>query len=209
METEDVLAVVLCGGESRRFGSDKTAAELAGRPVLDHVLDGLPTQWPVVCVGPARPTTREVTWTREDPPGGGPAAGIAAALALLTPGSRYSPTDIGSPNTSTGQTRYLVAVVGGDMPYAGSALPALVTELRGHSDLDAVVARDGEGRPQPLLAAYRIDALRAALGDEPAGTPLMRVLDALRLRTVAVEGDAASDVDTPADLQRLRHRLAP
>ena len=65
-----VTAVVLCGGTGRRFGGDKTQALIDGVPVLDHVVGQLPPSWPVVCVGPARPTVAPVTWVREEPPGG-------------------------------------------------------------------------------------------------------------------------------------------
>ncbi|WP_157693049.1 hypothetical protein [Pedococcus dokdonensis] len=72
-----------------------------------------------------------------------------------------------------------------------------------------MVGRDGDGRLQPLLAAYRTAALVRALPAEPAGTPLMRLLDALRTEVVAVGGEATLDVDTPDDLARARHRLDP
>ena len=190
-------AVVLCGGASRRFGSDKTRALLDGRPLLDHVLAALPTDLPVVCVGEERPTTRPVTWARESPPGGGPAAGLAAGLVALAALGTQGPPG-------------LVVGLGGDMPYAGAAAAGLIDHLlAAPPDLDAVVARDGEGHLQPLLAAYRTTALRAALGDAPAGRSLMRVLDALRIRSVDVAGLPTADVDTPEDLDRLRHRLEP
>lgn len=41
-EPPALVAVVLAGGESRRFGSDKLVADLDGRTVLDRALDGLP-----------------------------------------------------------------------------------------------------------------------------------------------------------------------
>lgn len=184
----EVTAVVLCGGEGRRFGSDKTRAVVAGRTLLDRALEGLPADWPVRCVGAPRPTARPVDWDREDPPGGGPAAAIAAALPHVR-----------SP---------LVVVAGGDMPFAGSVVPQLVSRLTDDSaEVDAVVARDGDGRLQPLLAAYRRDALATALGGDARGMPLMRVLDRLRLDVVPVAAPGSLDVDTPGDLDRVRHRL--
>ncbi len=80
----DVTVVVLAGGTSRRFGSDKLAAPLGGSTVLDTVLGSLPPEWPVVVVGPPRECRRPVTWTREDPPGGGPLAGVAAGVDAVT-----------------------------------------------------------------------------------------------------------------------------
>jgi molybdopterin-guanine dinucleotide biosynthesis protein A len=181
-----VTAVVLCGGAGRRFGGDKTRADLAGSPVLDHVLDGLPSDWPVVCVGEPRSTGRPVSWCREDPPGGGPVAAIAAAL----------------PHVDT----TVVVVLGGDMPYAAGPAPSLASRLADGPELDGVLGRDGDGRLQPLLAAYRTEALRAALPHSAAGTPVMRLLDSLRTLVVALPEGAALDVDTTEDLDRARRR---
>lgn len=182
-----VAAVVLCGGQGRRFGGDKTSADLAGRPVLDHLLDGLPAEWDVVCVGLARPTRRAVRWCREEPPGGGPVAAVAAALPLVDAS--------------------VAVLLGGDMPYAAGAAPELAARLASTPEADAVVGAGSGGRLQPLLGAYRVAALSAAVPSPPAGTPLMRVVDRLSLVTVPVTGDADLDVDTPADLDRARHRL--
>ncbi|WP_406832624.1 NTP transferase domain-containing protein [Pedococcus sp. KACC 23699] len=192
-ETSTATAVVLCGGAGVRFGGDKTRASFGDTTVLDHLLDGLPHDWRVICVGAARATRRTVAWCREDPPGGGPVAGLAAALP-----------HVGTPT---------VVVLGGDMPYAAGPAPALAATLEAEPELDAVVGRDPDGRLQPLLAAYRTVALRAAVPDPAAGTPLMRLLDPLRSVVVALDDLSALDVDTPDDLDRAvtiaRSRLEP
>lgn len=184
-----MTGVVLCGGAGRRFGGDKTRADLAGSPVLDHVLDGLPATWPVICVGEPRHTGRPTAWCRERPPGGGPVAAIAAALP-----------HVGTP---------VVVLLGGDMPYAAGPAPGLVSRLADAPDVDAVLGSDGEGRLQPLLAAYRTSALRAALPDPAAGTPLMRLVDLLATVVVDLPEGSAVDVDTAEDLEAARHRLDP
>jgi molybdopterin-guanine dinucleotide biosynthesis protein A len=192
-----VTAVVLCGGAGRRFGGDKTSALIADRTVLDHLLNSLPADWPVVCVGPERATARPVLWVREQPPGGGPVAALAAALPGVT-------------------TRVIVAL-GGDMPYAGppaTGLAAglaqrLATATGDEPSIDALAARDEDGHVQPLLAAYRVEALRRVVPDVSAGVPLMRLLDGLRLATELVAAPGSLDVDTPADLDEARHRLEP
>ena len=187
MSSDDVTAVVLCGGQARRFGADKTRALLGDTPLLERVVADLPASWPVVCVGPARPLGRGVQWVREEPPGGGPVAALAAALPLVrTP---------------------LVVALGGDMPYAAGPAPGLVATLAAYPGVDAVAARDREGRTQPLLAAYRLTALAKALPEAPAGTPLMRLLDGLRVEVVDAHWPLTLDVDTPADLEEARHRL--
>ena len=179
-----VCAVVLAGGESRRFGSDKLSAALDGVPVLDRLVSALPAAWMVILVGPVRALTRrDVLWVREDPPGGGPSAGIQAGAA-----------------SSTGE---VTVVVAGDMPYAASVLPALADALvRADDGVQAAVGVDDEGQANPLLAAYRTQALQAALPEPAHGIPAKRLL-ALPHLTLAVHGQAARDVDTPGDLRDL------
>ena len=74
-------AVVLAGGGSTRLGgSDKASIEIDGLTLLERTLDALVDVDSVVVVGDPVPTTRPVTFTREDPHGGGPAAGLLAGL---------------------------------------------------------------------------------------------------------------------------------
>lgn len=184
-----VAAVVLAGGASRRFGSDKLSAPFGRSTVLDRLLDGLPgpADWPVVCVGPSRPTHRPVTWVREEPPGGGPLAAIAAGLDHVDPEAA------------------VVVLLAGDQPYAAAAALRISALLDQSPGVEAVVAVDGHGRSNPLLAAYRTEALRAALPAEPAGTAARFLLDHLRVLAIRVADDEGRDIDTPEDL----HDLAP
>jgi molybdopterin-guanine dinucleotide biosynthesis protein A len=293
------VVIVLCGGTSARMaGRDKTREVLAGTTVMDFLLDSLPPGWPVICVGEQRETTRLVQWCRESPVGGGPVAGIAAALDLFRsrehlehpgtsypgsgqPGGGYSasghpgtghpggghpgggypdsgylgtgysdsgypdsghPDDTGRPDgfhfdsghpDDTGRPdgfhfdsgqpddaghlgplgplgppeSQICVVVGGDMPFAGAALPGLVAALDADPGLDAVLAVDPGGRTQPLLAAYRFGALRAALPVEAGGARLMAVVDALETGAVACDARTALDVDTPEALDLARHSV--
>jgi molybdopterin-guanine dinucleotide biosynthesis protein A len=179
----DVTVLVLAGGRSRRFGSDKLAAPLAGSTVLDHLLSALPPTWPVVVVGERRATAREVAWTHEDPPAGGPLAGIEAGLALVG-------TD-------------LVAVVAGDMPYAVPGLLVLAAALGAAGpETAAAVAVDDEVHANPLLAVYRVAAVRDVMPRPAHGRPAKTLLALPHLR-VPVAGVASRDVDTPADLEAL------
>lgn len=179
--TRGVGVVVLAGGASRRFGSDKLVAPLRGTTVLDHLLDALPPDWDVVVVGQDRPTVRgDVVWTVEDPPGGGPLAAVLAGASLCD-----------SPIT---------CVVAGDMPDAAPGLRRLVEVLRAAGpEVEAAVGVDDEDVPNPLLAAYRTAVLHARVGTPTAGVPARSLLDVPHAE-VALPGRASRDVDTPADL---------
>jgi molybdenum cofactor guanylyltransferase len=75
-----LLGAILAGGQSRRFGSDKAAALIEGKALLDHVADSLRPQveamivagraWPGLTAVPDMPETRL-----------GPLGGLAGALA--------------------------------------------------------------------------------------------------------------------------------
>jgi molybdopterin-guanine dinucleotide biosynthesis protein A len=192
--------VVLSGGQGRRFGADKTAVQLGGTSLLDRAVGALADARRVVVVGPRDPSAvvgPEVVRVREDPPGGGPGAALAAGLA-----------EVGAP---------VVVVLAADLPFVDrDAVASLVIALDPAATSVAVapvdgVAVDADGRPQPLLAAYRTDALRRAVAaqDDLAGLSLRRLLAGLSLvhpRELAGSGTLA-DVDTPEDLTRARLTL--
>lgn len=74
-----VLGAILAGGASRRFGSDKASALLAGRPLLDHVADALRPQVDalVVC---GRSWDGLETVADQPEAGLGPLGGLCGAL---------------------------------------------------------------------------------------------------------------------------------
>ncbi len=178
--------LVLAGGGSRRLGHDKLAATLGrGVTVLDALLAGVHDALPLVdvtAVGPRRTTTQPVTWVREDPPGGGPVAGLAAGLVGLDDGD-------------------VVVVLAGDQPFVGPALPLL---LAARGDADAAIGVDPSGSDQPLTGCYRVGPLRRAVGADPAGRSVRSLLTALTVVRVALSVPASLDVDTAADLAQAR-----
>jgi len=189
---DDVTVLVLAGGAGTRFarerpGTDKLLAPLADSGPLALLLGGL-VAGQVVVVGPPRVLPAGVRQVREDPPGGGPLAGVAAGLALVTTGT--------------------VVLLGGDQPFAAPAVPRLVAALLA-GDADAAVGVDGHGRRQPLLSAHRTAAARAVLAALPdaAGRPLRALLGG-HLVEVPVSAEEALDVDTPDDLAAARAVLA-
>ncbi len=177
-------AVVLAGGKARRFGSDKSLAEVDGRTLLQRAVDAVAGARRIVVVGEERADIEGITWTQESPPGGGPAAGLAAGLAVL--GMEAEP---------------LVAVVASDLPLIDADAVARLFDAA--AGKDGAASEDPEGRVNPLLGVYRTRRLKEALSASPslAGVALTRALSALDLASVQL--DAAVDADTPEELERI------
>lgn len=171
--------VVLAGGASSRFGGvDKAGLVLDGISLLDRVLTATAGASTTVVVGPVRKVVREVTWTLEDPPLGGPVAGLAAGL-------RFGRAPV-------------VVVVSCDLPWLTEAeVLELVDGLGAH---DGYGLRDSDGRTQRLAAAYHRQALQEAvdrIGD-PRNQPVRKLVEALDLAWTAPTR-AGDDVDTWSD----------
>ena len=76
-----ILGVVLAGGKSTRFGSDKALAELGGRTLIARAVDAL-SLWCEYVVVVGRETAPAPTLPDWPRPGMGPLAGLASALHL-------------------------------------------------------------------------------------------------------------------------------
>ncbi|MGW8697294.1 NTP transferase domain-containing protein [Streptomyces eurythermus] len=186
-------AVVLAGGAARRLGgADKPGVRVGGRALLDRVLAACADARTTVVVAAPRPTARPVRWTREDPPGGGPLAALAAGLR----------------HTTAGHT----VVLSADLPFLRpGTLRRLLTALR-DTGADGALLTDAGGRDQPLVAAYRTAALRRELAALAAahgaltGLPLRRLTGTLRLTRVP-DPLASFDCDTWDDIADARARI--
>jgi molybdopterin-guanine dinucleotide biosynthesis protein A len=188
VQATDVGAVVLSGGAAARLGGvDKASVEVGGRTLLEHALAALADVPEVVVVGAEVPTSRPVTFTREDPPGGGPAAGLLAGLRRFA------------------RTPAWVVVLAVDMPLVSrDTVHRLTTDRHG----DGVLLVDQDGRSQYLCAAYSVAALErartAADSDSGHGLAMRDLVAGLDLSTVAAVADEARDLDTWEDLTDLR-----
>lgn len=197
-----VTGIVLAGGRSTRFGGDKLAADVGGRPLLHLAINAVAgvVGEIVVVVGadapePALPpdVPVPVVIARDAIAGQGPLAGLAAGLAAAS--------------------HPLAFLVGGDQP---ALRPALLRELLLRLDAEAgdaqldVVGLEEDGRLRPLPVALRVATVGPAAGVALAeGTrSLIGLFGRLRAGTLGPDrwreldpaGDSLRDVDTPGDL---------
>ncbi|MEV6717062.1 molybdenum cofactor guanylyltransferase [Lentzea sp. NPDC051208] len=168
--------IILTGGKGERLGGvDKAALSYRDATLLDHVLSVVDDAAQKVVVGPEKDLPG-VVWAREDPPGGGPLAGLAAGLAKIT--------------------EDWVVVLAVDQP---GLTRDTIARLRA-AGRNAVLKDD---RVQWLIGCWNTADLRRALPEDPRNLPLRKTL--LRLDPVEVSAlpGEARDVDTPADLDTL------
>ena len=216
-------AIVLAGGRASRLGGDKPNVRVAGRRLLDHVLEATTAARRVVVVGPddllaadplpTDPLARgsRVALAREDPPFGGPVAGLAAGLA------RLAGTEDGTADPATHEgARAAVLLLACDVPYAPRLVPVLLAAwqaTRGEEPPADGVCVEAGGRAQWLVGVYDPAALRRALatltGTRPLdGASMRQLVGHLELRTIPDPKDLSADVDTWHDVERIDSRFA-
>lgn len=173
----------------RLDGIDKASIEIGGTTLLERAITATTSASEVVVVGERVPTSRPVTWTREDPPLGGPAAGLLAGLDAF----------LRKPD--------MVCVLAVDMPrITPSTVARLVSAVSATPAADAAVIIDEAGRQQPLAGVYRYAAFDRVRPEDPEaghGMSVRRLVGAMNVVGVAAVGDEARDVDTWEDLRSL------
>ncbi len=187
----DACALVLAGGESRRFGSDKALAPFRGEPLIAHVLRGLrQAGFAQIAVAAKLPEKY---------------AAAAGSAELLTD-ARSVQTPLAGLATGLRASRHaLVFACAADMPFAAepALIDALTAAAAGH---DAAVPHAG-GSLQPLCAVWRrqpcLDIAEELLaGPRPPGPrAILPLVRAARLDWAEVR--PFLDADTPELLREL------
>ncbi len=193
MTAARVSAVILAGGRSERFGRDKLAEPIDGRPVLVHAIEAV------------RVHATEIVVVA--PPGVTPALPLGVRLVHDTVAYRGPLAGL---STGLLACREPVAlVIGGDMPWLADAVVALLIARIVDADTDAVVL-EHDGRPRPLPSIVRRDrALEMADRFLDRGERSLRalveglgavVIGEVEWRMADPDGRTMHDIDTVADL---------
>lgn len=203
-EAAAVSAVVLGGGQSRRFGQEKGLAQWRGRNLVDHVLQRLPRPRPVTLL--VLRAEQTAAWSGRDgvdivhdhAAHAGPLRGVIRGLEHLAEVRPASWT-------------WIVAC---DQPLVNAdLLCALLSET---SPSTLAVVPEWNGRLQPLSGLYHTGAaadLRAC--HERGETSLVgaletvghRVYSARRCREHDPRGLGFMNVNRPADLNELERMI--
>ena len=178
--------IVLTGGTNKRFGSDKSAAQINGKTLLEILCGYLP-EGNLIIVGPE--SSISAKYVREDPIYSGPVAAIGAGISHCT--------------------SELVGIFATDMPFAPKLIPKLMSNLHG----DAALPIDAEGVVQPLAGIYRRKALLSALStfDSLINQSMKTLISKLEIDEVPLaETELLIDIDTKEALSQaiaLQSRL--
>jgi molybdopterin-guanine dinucleotide biosynthesis protein A len=203
MTEPSVTGIILAGGRSSRFGRDKLAELIDGKPLLWHAIDAvrpLVEEILVVAAPGAEPLVPTgVRVVRDRIAFEGPLSGLLAGLL-----EARAPA---------------VLVAGGDMPSMVEGVLTMllaeldmqpVTSVRGDRDrVDAVVLEfEGRGRPLPMVLRREPALITTASLLDAGGRRLRAVADALDGRVIESstwqaldpEGLTLHDIDEPSDL---------
>jgi molybdopterin-guanine dinucleotide biosynthesis protein A len=195
--------IVLAGGAGRRLGgADKAEVRIGGRSLLQRALAAAAGR-PTVVVGPPRDLPPGVLSAQEDPPGGGPAAGVVAGFAALR--ELLSRADGGE------EVPALVGILAVDQPGVGPdtlgrlAAAALASPSGPACRPGGAVLVHG-GRRQYAAGVFPVGALDWAVRQRPSwhGVALRSLVGGIVATEVPAIGDEALDVDTDEDLARWR-----
>lgn len=173
-----ILGVVLAGGQSSRFGSDKAMAELAGHTLLARAADLL-SGWCEHVVVAGRTVAPAPTLPDWPHPQMGPLGGIAAAL-----------------HHAADQGYAAVLSIGVDAPDLPENLPHLLAPA------PAYLAQ------QPVIGLWPVSALAAieAILKGPGKHSMRAFAEAVGARAVNLPAEPAN-INTPADLAAAeKHR---
>ena len=164
---DDITGVILAGGRSRRFGSNKALAMVDGKPLIQRVADlmaGLFAECLLVTNTPAEYTFLTLPMTPDRYRESGPLAGIhAALLQISTP---------------------LAFVVACDMPNLSAPLIRYICNIN-EPQYDVIIPWPEKGQ-EPLFGIYHKRSLKVIdTCLQQNDCQIIRALSGLRVRRVS------------------------
>ena len=191
MDREQITAVVLAGGRGRRMdGRDKGLVELAGKPLIEHIIAGLAPQVGGILINANRNRERYLGYgypvigdSLEDYQG--PLAGFAAAMQAI-------------------ETPYMVTLPC-DAPQVVDTLVERLCEALQSEQAEIAVAHDGR-RMQPVYALVPKSLLPSLTEFLQAGDrkiDLWYARHRLALADFSNVADAFRNINTPQERERL------
>ncbi|MDZ4805902.1 MAG: molybdenum cofactor guanylyltransferase [Candidatus Eisenbacteria bacterium] len=188
-----IAAIILCGGQSRRFGADKAIATRGGRTFLQRAIDcaGTRADEVILACGPVRRYEEFGRTLALDPPEvTGPLAGMLAGLAQTErPYILFLAVDLADA-TPAALDQLIEAMVTADppvdlvMPESERGPEPLLTLGRRAPLALALRALSTTAVPAPRLLVHHLTTRMLTIADDPTD-PLRR---------------AITNINTPADL---------
>jgi molybdopterin-guanine dinucleotide biosynthesis protein A len=207
MDSEAVTGIVLAGGQSRRMGGgDKGLLELAGKPMLGHVIDRLSVQVGRMAINANGDPSRFAPFGL--PVVADTVSGFVGPLAGVLAGMRWS--------AGSASGARCIVTVAGDAPMLPLDLVSRLTAAVQSCDTAIALARSA-GEVHPVIGLWPValaDDLETALQDgvrkvlhwtDRHGTV---AVDFPMTRIGSVEVDPFFNANTPQELDSLRTMLA-
>jgi len=166
-------------------GREKGEIRLAGRRLIDIVVEGALAAGCVRAVIAGGVTSASAITVREEPPFGGPVSGLARTLQEVE-------TD-------------WVMLLSCDLPHSMLLCHLLAESFRGiEPDHDGLLAVHA-GHRQWLAGIYRRSSIEASLDrfDDLSGVSFHALLGSLNLREAQDPEGLSRDIDTPEDLESV------
>jgi len=188
------LGLLVCGGQSRRMGTDKALVDLAGSRFLDRAMRSLESvSYEVLLATGAEPRYAELgrECVLDEVQDAGPLSGLVAGLRAAR--------DRGAAS---------LAISACDTPRASSLVFEALAQKLGTSSADAVLLRTEQGI-EPLIAIYNVSCFQPALEALTEGrrrmTSFHESVDIIHVDEAELPVEApATNVNTPFELRAER-----
>ncbi len=186
-------AIILAGGRGSRLGGVRKAdLRIGGERLLERVLNAVEGCEPRIVVGYEDLQVPESVWvTREDPPGSGPAAGVAAGMELV------------------GEDAQWVLTLACDLPGVSAAVPLLLDAAAEADARTEAISASSEDRLEWLVSIHRTHSLRHAITNQEGGVvncSMRRLYSGLQWEQVAAPPASTHDIDTWEDHEIWQQR---